>query len=270
MLCFECDHIDKEKYRYYFFSFKDLKIDKGSLKEIVLVGLPAGIQSSLFSISNVLIQASINKFGEAVINGNAAANSLDGFVYTGMNSVYHASIAFTSQNVTAKKKERVTKVLIYALLLVFIIGISFGGGFFLLGKPLLKIYTKVPLEIDVGYLKMKYLCLPYFIFGMMDVVSGGIRGMGNSLIPMITSIIGVCVIRVVWIYLVFNPFTNFTDYMDLSLLFISYPVSWIATLIAHLCTYIIVVKKVKKTVTKSQPSITVCKSRTIIIKSSFI
>jgi putative MATE family efflux protein len=233
----------KEIYRL---SVKDLKISGRELWDMLKIGLPAGIQSSLFSISNVLIQKSINQFGEAVMNGNTAANSLDGFVYTSMNSVYHASIAFTSQNVAAKKKENVTKVLLYALLLVFIIGLSVGGGFYLLGKPLLSIYTQDPFEISVGYLKMGYLCLPYFIFGMMDVVSGGIRGMGNSLIPMITSIIGVCVIRVVWIYFVFNPNTNFTDYKDLSLLFISYPISWIATLIAHLITYIFVSRKIKK------------------------
>lgn len=234
----------------YHFSFKDLKIHRKELFYMLKIGLPAGIQSSLFSISNVLIQSSINKFGGAVMNGNSAANSLDGFVYTSMNSVYHASIAFTSQNVAAKKKDNITKVLLYALLLVFIIGIIFGGGFFLLGKPLLKIYTTDPFEISVGYLKMTYLCLPYFLFGMMDVVSGSIRGMGNSLVPMITSIIGVCLIRVLWIYFIFNPNTNFTNYKDLSLLFISYPISWIATLIAHLITYIIVSKKIKQKMCK--------------------
>ena len=114
------------------------------------------------------------------------------------------------------------------------------------GKTMLKIYTKDPFEIEVGYLKMHYLCLPYFIFGLMDVVSGSIRGMGNSFVPMITSIIGICVLRVIWILFIFNPNTNFTDYQDLSLLFVSYPISWIATLIAHLVTYIIIVKKVKK------------------------
>ena len=196
----------------YKFRFKDLKIHKKELFGMLKIGLPAGIQSSLFSISNVLIQSSINKFGEIVMNGNAAANSLDGFVYTGMNSVYHASIAFTSQNVAAKKKENLRKVLLYALLLVFIIGILLGGGFFTFGKTLLKIYTTNPLEINVGYLKMAYLCLPYFLFGMMDVVSGSIRGMGNSIVPMITSIIGICLIRVLWIYFIFNPNTNFTDY----------------------------------------------------------
>ena len=230
----------------YRFRFKDLKIHKKELIGMLKIGLPAGIQSSLFSISNVLIQSSINKFGEAVMNGNTAANSLDGFVYTGMNSVYHASIAFTSQNVAAQRKDNLNKVLLYALLLVFIIGITLGGGFYLFGHTLLKIYTQDPFEISVGYLKMAYLCLPYFLFGLMDVVSGSIRGMGNSLIPMITSIIGVCLIRVLWIYFVFNPNTNFTDYKDLSILFISYPVSWIATLIAHLITYIIVSKKVKE------------------------
>lgn len=230
----------------YRLSFKDLKISGKEFLEMLKIGLPAGIQSSLFSISNVLIQKSINMFGETVMNGNTAANSLDGFVYTSMNSVYHASIAFTSQNVAARRKENITKVLLYALLLVFLIGITVGGGFYLFGKPLLSIYTSDPIEISVGFLKMGYLCLPYFLFGMMDVVSGSIRGLGNSFIPMITSIIGVCVIRVVWIYFVFNPNTNFTDYQDLSLLFISYPISWIATLIAHLVTYIIIVKKVKK------------------------
>ena len=234
----------------YRFRFKDLKIHKKELIGMLKIGLPAGIQSSLFSISNVLIQSSINKFGEAVMNGNTAANSLDGFVYTGMNSVYHASIAFTSQNVAAKRKDNLNKVLLYALLLVFIVGITLGGGFYLFGNTLLKIYTQDPFEISVGYLKMAYLCLPYFLFGLMDVVSGSIRGMGNSLVPMITSIIGVCLIRVLWIYFVFNPNTNFTDYKDLSILFISYPVSWIATLIAHLITYIIVSKKVKEKMCK--------------------
>ena len=234
----------------YKFRFKDLKIHKKEFFDMLKIGLPAGIQSSLFSISNVLIQSSINKFGEIVMNGNTAANSLDGFVYTGMNSVYHASIAFTSQNVAAKKKENLRKVLLYALLLVFIIGILLGGGFFTFGKTLLKIYTTNPLEINVGYLKMAYLCLPYFLFGMMDVVSGSIRGMGNSIVPMITSIIGICLIRVLWIFFIFNPNTNFTDYKDLSLLFISYPISWIATLIAHLITYIIVSKKIKQKMCK--------------------
>ena len=118
----------------YHFGFKDLKISRKELIGMLKIGLPAGIQSSLFSISNVLIQSSINKFGGAVMNGNTAANSLDGFVYTGMNSVYHASIAFTSQNVAANKKENLRKVLLYALLLVFIIGILLGGGFYKIGR----------------------------------------------------------------------------------------------------------------------------------------
>lgn len=230
----------------YKLSLKELKIYKKEFFSMLKIGLPAGIQSSLFSISNVLIQSSINKFGEAVMNGNTAANSLDGFVYTSMNSVYHASIAFTSQNVAAKRKENIRKVLFYALLLVFIIGLTTGGGFFLFGKTMLKIYTNDPFEIEVGYLKMHYLCLPYFIFGLMDVVSGSIRGMGNSLVPMITSIIGICVLRVIWIFFIFNPNTNFTNYKDLSLLFISYPISWVATLIVNIITYTFISKKVKQ------------------------
>ena len=111
---------------------------------------------------------------------------------------------------------------------------------------MLKIYTKDPFEIEVGYLKMHYLCLPSFIFGLMDVVSGSIRGMGNSFVPMITSIIGICVLRVIWILFIFNPNTNFVDYKDLSLLFISYPISWVATLTANIITYIFISRKVKQ------------------------
>lgn len=230
----------------YHFSFKELRVDLKELLEMLRIGLPAGIQSTIFSISNVLIQSSINAFGASVINGNTAANSIEGFVYTSMNAVYHASLSFTSQNVAARKKENLRKVLISALLLVFMIGITLGGAFFICAKPLLNIYTTIPLEVSVGYLKMHFLCLPYFLCGIMDVVSGSLRGLGYSILPMVISIVGVCGIRVMWIYLVFRPYTDFINYQDLWLLFISYPISWITTFIAHLTAYLCIIKKVKR------------------------
>ncbi len=230
----------------YHFSFKDLRISKNNLKEMLRIGLPAGIQSSIFSISNVLIQSSVNAFGESVVNGVTAASSIEGFVYTSMNAVYHASLSFTSANVAAKKPLNIRKVLLSGLALVSIIGIGMGGSFFIFSKPLISLYTTVPFEMDVAYLKMHYLCLPYFLCGIMDVVSGSLRGLGYSLVPMIVSIAGVCGIRILWIYLIFRPMTDFTNYQDLNMLFISYPISWIITFLTHLTCYIFVSKKVIK------------------------
>lgn len=227
----------------YHFRFKDLRVSKTNLLEMLKIGLPAGIQGSIFSISNVLTQSSVNAFGETAINGVTAATSIEGFVYTSMNALYHASLSFTSANVAAKKSLNLKKVLLSGLTIVSIIGVGMGGTFFIFGKNLLKIYTTIPAEIEVGYLKMHYLCLPYFLCGIMDVVSGSLRGLGYSFVPMLVSIVGICGFRILWIYLVFRQMTDFTDYQDLNLLFISYPISWIITFIVHLTCYIFLCKK---------------------------
>lgn len=227
----------------YKLSLNKLKINKKALLEITKIGLPAGIQSSIFSISNVLIQSSVNRFGEVVMNGNTAATSVEGFVYVAMNSVYHASLAFTSQNVGARKIKNIKKVAIYSLIIVTLISVFLGGTLFLLGEQALSIYTTSPDEIAVGYIRLHYLCLPYFLCGIMDVMVGCLRGLGSSTVPMIVSIIGVCGFRVAWIFLVFTPNTSFIDYNDLNLLFISYPISWIITFIAHCICYFFVSRK---------------------------
>ena len=212
----------KECYR---FSFNQLKINKRELFEILKIGLPAGIQSSIFSISNVIIQTSINRFNYIVMNGNTAASSVEDFVYVSMESVYHASLAFTSQNVGAKKTDNIKKITAYSLIIVTLIAVIFGGTLFIFGKQALSIYTKVPDEIEVGYIRLHYLCLPYFLCGIMDVMVGILRGMGYSTLPMIISIIGICGFRISWIYGYFYQHTNFTDYKDLNLLYVSYPIS---------------------------------------------
>jgi len=232
----------------YKLRIRELKIHKQSFFEIVKIGLPAGIQSSIFSISNVLIQSSINMFGPTVMNGNSAAASVEGFVYTAMNSVYHASLAFMGQNVGAKKTKNIHKVAIYSLIIVTIVSVSLGGMLFLSGKQVLKIYTDIPEEIAVGFIRLHYLCLPYFIYGLLDVMVGCLRGLGHSTLPMIVSIIGICGFRIFWILVIFYNFTDFKNIEDLNLLYISYPLSWILTFIAQLICYLHASKKKIKSI----------------------
>lgn len=231
----------------YKLDFKKLRITKSALIEVTKIGLPAGIQSSIFSISNVLIQSSINKFGPIVMNGNSAASSVEGFVYTAMNSVYHASLAFMGQNVGAKKTKNIRKVTWYSLIIVTLISASLGGILFLTGRHVLKIYTDSALEIDVAFIRLHYLCLPYFLCGIMDVMVGCLRGLGYSTVPMFVSIIGICGFRIVWILGIFYKYTDFQNINDLHLLYVSYPISWIVTFIVHFICYIFVSKrKIKK------------------------
>lgn len=227
----------------YQLKFNKLKINKKALIEITKIGLPAGIQSSIFSISNVLIQSSINKFGPIVMNGNSAASSVEGFVYTAMNSVYHAALAFMGQNVGAKKVKNIKKVTIYSLIIVCIVSMTLGGILFLSGQHVLKIYTDVPKEIEVGFIRLHYLCLPYFLCGIMDVMVGCLRGLGYSTLPMIVSIVGVCGFRIFWILGIFYNYTDFQNVEDLNMLYISYPISWIITFFAHLGCYLFASRK---------------------------
>lgn len=243
ILIMNCLIKTKESYK---FSFKKIHIYKEELLEITKIGLPAGIQGSIFSISNVIIQSSVNKFGEVIINGNAAAQSLEGFVYTTMNSVYHAALAFTGQNVGVKKYKNIRKIRNYSLIIVTLFGVIMGGIFYLLGTPLTMIYTKNHAEINVSLLRLNYLCLPYFLCGIMDVMVGLLRGIGYSIVPMIVSIIGVCGFRIGWIYLVFYKITDFTNYQDLKYLYISYPISWIITFIVHFGCFQVLYHKILK------------------------
>lgn len=236
----------------YRFRFSELKISKKELFDLLKIGLPAGIQSSLFSISNTLIQSSVNKFGDVAMNGNSAAQSIEGFVYVAMNSVYHAAIAFTSQNAGAKNEKNIKKVTWYSLLYVSIVAISLGVLIFSFGKPLTKIYTTVPDEIDVSYLRLHFLCLPYFLCGIMDVMVGVLRGLGKSTLPMVVSIVGVCGIRIAWIFGIFYNVTDFSETKDLAYLYISYPISWIATFITHFICYIVTSKKIFKSYKSKQ------------------
>lgn len=144
----------------------------------------------MFSLSNVLIQSSVNSFGSQVMAGNTAASNIEGFVYNAMNAVYQTSLSFTSQNMGAKQFGRVNKILFECLCVVSAVGILLGGGAYLLGEQLLSIYTTDPEVIAYGITRMSYVCATYFLCGLMDVMVGSIRGMGYSIMPMLVSLTG--------------------------------------------------------------------------------
>lgn len=226
-------------------NFKEIRLHKKDVAEMLRVGLPAGIQSSMFSVSNVLIQSSINSFGSTVMAANAAAANIEGFTYTAMNSIYQASITFTSQNVGGRKPERIGRVCSVCLLTVTAIGVVMGCGSYLLAEPLLKIYSNDPAIIPYGLIRMKYVCLPYFMCGVMEVFVGLLRGMNCSTAPMIVSIFGSCVFRVAWVY------TAFRMYPTLETLYIAYIISWSICSLVQLVCYLFVKKRTTKRLLES-------------------
>ena len=214
-----------------------LHIHKDKLVQMIRIGLPAGMQGAIFSISNVLIQSSINSFGSVAMAGSTASSNLEGFVYTSMNAFYQACLSFTSQNLGANKKERINKILITCEILVFFVGLIMGNVAYFFGDRLLHIYSSDPEVIRFGLMRMQVICTVYFLCGMMDVLVGSLRGLNYSIIPMIVSIVGVCGLRILWI------FTIFQWHRSLFILYLSYPVTWLGTAVAHLICFIIIRKK---------------------------
>ena len=216
----------------------NLTFNKKRMTEMLRIGLPAGFQGMVFSISNVLIQSSVNSFGSIVMAGNTAAANIEGFVYTAMNAFYQTNLSYTSQNYGAKNKERIGKVLLCCLGLVTVVGAVVGNGAYLLGNFLLGFYTTDPQVIVYGMNRLAIISTMYFICGLMDVMVGSIRGLGYAVMPMIVSLMGACAFRVVWIFTVFRIFhTQFS-------LYISYPISWTITFAVHLICFLAVRKKV--------------------------
>ena len=222
------------------FSFRKMKIHGATLAEIIRIGLPAGIQGMTFSLSNVIIQSSINSFGDIAMAGNAAASSIEGFIYTSMNAISQACLTFTAQNYGAHKLSNLKLVLIQCTLIVCSIGIALAGIVFLFKEPLLTLYNKEPEVIRYGAERLVYICLPYLLCGVMEVLVGSLRGMRCSFLPMIFSIVSICGGRILWIYTVFK-FKH-----TLPMLYLSYPISWLVAILLHFFTYIFVSRKVKK------------------------
>ncbi len=217
-----------------------LKMTKGKLMLIAKIGLPAGLQGAIFSISNVLIQSSVNSFGSIAMAGNTASANIEGFVYTSMNAVYQTALSFTSQNFGAKKFDRMTKTLLYCLGFVVFVGVVMGDGAVLLGRKLLGIYSSDPEVIQYGMNRLRIISGTYFVCGIMDTMVGGLRGVGYSVIPMLVSLTGACAFRVVWI------FTVFAMDRTLQTLYLSYPVSWAITFTAHVVCYVLIRRKLAR------------------------
>lgn len=214
-----------------------LCVHKEKLLKMIQIGLPAGLQGAIFSISNVLIQSSVNSFGSIAMAGNTASQNLEGFVYNSMNAVYQTALTFTSQNYGGKQYHRIKKVIILNIILVTLVGGIMGFFAILFGKPLLSIYTKDADAISYGLIRMKIIFSTYFLCGIMDVLVGCLRGLNRSILPMIVSLLGACGLRIVWI------FTIFKAYPSLQNIYISYPVSWFITGFVHLICLLFVLRK---------------------------
>jgi Na+-driven multidrug efflux pump len=254
-------------------NLREVRLKKEDIKSVVRNGLPAGLQSVVFSISNVLIQSTINSYGDAVIAGSAAAGNIEGFIYIAMNSLYQTAMTFAGQNVGAEKIERVKKIGFISVTVVIITGVLIGGVCLAFGDQLLSIYINdkdadAPVEEVVegsessgliesapvedaeeaepegeekkeisvaevraaGETRLFIICTTYFLCGVMEVLSGLMRGMGKPVIPMVVSIIGSCALRIVWIVVMCNILFP----GQIELLYIAYPVTWIITSTAHL------------------------------------
>ena len=217
----------------------DLRRIRMAKDDVILVvrnGLPASIQSIVFSISNVLIQSTINSYGDAVIAGSAAAGNIEGFIYIAMNSIYQTAMTFAGQNVGAEKIERVKRVGLIAVAVVVVTGVVIGGVCLIFGDNLLSIYVNEPdpvihdMVFSAGRLRLNMICITYFLCGIMEVLSGLMRGMGKPVIPMVVSIIGSCALRIVWIITVCNIIFP----GQIEWLYLAYPVTWVITSAAHL------------------------------------
>lgn len=217
---------------------KELRVDWKKLKKIVLVGVPAGLQGTLFSLSNVLIQSSVNSLGTVAVAGNTASSNLDGYIYASQNALYHTTLTFVGQNAGAKKYDRVKKSILWSVCVVTVVGLCVGGVMILFGKPLLGIFApgNEPV-VEEGMKRLSIMGATYFLCGLMEVGCGAMRGLGKSITPMIVSLLGSCVFRIVWIYTVFQLFPS------LECLYLSYPISWILTAGTHFVFCTVALKK---------------------------
>jgi putative MATE family efflux protein len=222
---------------------KALGIRQEKLLKIMQIGLPAGFQGMVFSLSNVVIQSAVNSFGAIAVAGNSAASNIEGFVYMAMNAFYQATISFTSQNYGAKQYKRIYKILIAGEIYVIATGIILGNLAVFFGHSLLSIYSSSPDVITAGMSRLRIICTVYALCGIMDVLVGALRGIGYSVVPMIVSLVGACGLRLLWIATVFK----IPAYHSLTTVYLSYPITWTITLLVHALTFFIVSRKALKT-----------------------
>ena len=241
ILVLRCLYTSNTSYRLF---FSKLGIKTQYLKQIFQVGIPAGIQSTVINLSNALLQSSVNSFGSVAMAGYTAANNIFGFLYMSVNAVTQSCMSFTSQNYGVKKLKRMDRVLLDCMILSVGVTLTLGCGAYFFGPELLKIYTSDADVIRCGVEVLAFTTVPYFCCGIMDLLPGALRGMGYSGVPMILSIIGTVGTRIVWI------FGLFPAHRSLSFLFISYPVSWILTILMQAVCFCFVRKHVHQSVNR--------------------
>ena len=213
---------------------RHMRFHEQQIRKIIRIGLPAGIQSSLFAISNVTIQSSVNSFGDVVVSGNAAAANLESFIYVSLNSFHQTAVNYVGQNVGARQYRRANNTVWICQCCVLVLGISMSALLLTFGEPLLRIYiSDSPEAIAYGMIRFVWASLPYFILGLMDVSTGALRGYGQSLGPMLISVLGICGIRVLWVFTIFR----IPAFHSIQWLYLSYPVSWTVTLIAQMILF---------------------------------
>ncbi len=225
---------------------KKIKINRHILEKIVKIGVPAGIQGIIFSLSNVIIQSAINSFGSILIAANSAVCNIEGFIYTAMNGFTQASLTFCSQNLGAKKITRIKKIVLISQIIVIVIGVTLSILTIIFEKPLISIYSKNPEIFDAAMIRIKYVITLYVFCGMMDCMAQSIRGIGHSILPMIVTLIGACGFRLLWLASVFQIEKFHTP----QTVFLSYPISWIITWSVHVICFIITYRKISKETVK--------------------
>lgn len=219
-----------------------LHISRDKLIAIVKIGLPAGVQGLIFSLTNVLIQASINSFGAVIVAGNSASANIENFIYFPMNAFYQATISFTSQNVGAKRISRVDKILARGAICAIGIGLLTGLLELAFGPALLGIYSSSGPVVAAGMRRLRILAPTYALCGAMDVMVGALRGMGYSVVPMLVSLVGVCGLRVLWIATLFQ----LPQFHTLEMLYLTYPITWGVTVTAHIITFFVLRKRLRE------------------------
>lgn len=223
--------------------WKKMRLYSAQISKIVRIGLPAGVQSALFGISNVLIQSSVNSFGAVFVSGNAAAMNIEGFLYVSLNAFHQTAVNFIGQNAGARRYDRINKIFGICCACVVVAGLAIGIGMWSMGPKLLSLYITDSAEaIEYGMIRMTYMSLPYFLCGLMDVSTGALRGLGVSFIPMLISVLGVCGIRIAWVTTIFQIPAFHTPQW----LYFSYIVSWTVTLICQTTAFLLVYRKFRR------------------------
>lgn len=219
-------------------SLKHMRMDGAKVKRILYIGIPSGIQTSLFSLSNVLIQSSINSFGDTVVTGSAAASNIEGFLYVAMNSIYHVALTFIGQNVGARKFKNIRRLTVYSAIIVSVIGIGCGALLLLFRYPLIHLYVQTDEAVAAAMMRFTIIIPTYFLCGLMDVFCGALRALDRSVTAMVISLGGACGFRILWIATIFKIYND----TPLSI-YISYPISWALTAGCHLLFMILAARK---------------------------